>query len=414
MTVSGFLRAGHWPTLLAAFLYFDVSFMVWVILGPLGPFLTESLKLSASQKGLLIATPLLAGSIFRPILGALADRIGGRPTALLGLGLTLLPLITGWKLATTLEGFFVVAVLLGVAGASFAVALPLASRWYPPEYQGLAMGIAGAGNSGTVLATLFAPRLASSLGWGNVFGLALIPVLLVIIVFAFMAKDAPVVRKQNTWADYRKLFAESDTSWFCLFYSITFGGFVGLASFLTVFFFDQYHLSKVQAGDFATIAVICGSFLRPVGGWLSDRIGGYRMLLGVLLISAASILGLSTLPGAWTALALFAFTMALFGMGNGAIFQLVPQRFGAQVGLITGLVGAAGGIGGFLLPSMFGMLKDKTGSFAAGLSFFACFILFGFSVLLLLGPVWMRNWHPSVVERAGLFSYRGKLAEELE
>jgi len=414
MTATGFLRAGHWPTLLAAFLYFDVSFMVWVMLGPLGPYLTESMGLSASQKGLLIATPLLAGSLIRPLLGALADRIGGRRTGMMGLFLTLAPLVYGWQFARSLPEFFVVAAMLGIAGASFAVALPLASRWYPPEYQGLAMGIAGAGNSGTVLATLFAPRLAASLGWANVFGLALVPVVAVALLFAVIAKDAPGERKQTQWKDYRELLAESDTKWFCFFYSITFGGFVGLASFLTVFFFDQYHLTKVQAGDFATIAVICGSFLRPVGGLFADRIGGYRMLVAVLLLSAASMLGLATLPGAFTALGLFAFTMAMFGMGNGAVFQLVPQRFGGQVGLITGLVGAAGGLGGFFLPSIFGILRDRTGSYAAGLSVFACLILLGFGALLTLGTVWMKQWPEAMVQRAGLFSVRGSLTEEAE
>lgn len=414
MTVTGFLRAGHLPTLIAAFLYFDVSFMIWVMLGPLGPFLSESLKLSASQKGLLIATPLLAGSIFRPILGALADKIGGRKTALIGMAITLAPLVFGWRSARTLEEFFVVAMLLGIAGASFAVALPLASRWYPAEYQGLAMGIAGAGNSGTVLATLFAPRLAVKFGWANAFGLALIPLAIVIVLFTLMAKDAPGTRRSNSWEDYRRLFAESDTAWFCAFYSVTFGGFVGLASFLTVFFYDQYQLTKVQAGDFATVAVLCGSFLRPVGGWLADRLGGYRMLLAVLFLAAGSMLALATLPTALVALALFAFTMAMFGMGNGAVFQLVPQRFASQVGLITGLVGAAGGIGGFLLPSLFGFLRDKTSTYATGLGVFACLIFAAFFALLFLGPVWMRQWPNTVANRAGLFSFRGRLVPETE
>ncbi|MBC8167827.1 MAG: MFS transporter, partial [Bryobacteraceae bacterium] len=167
--MNKFLKAGHLPTLISAFLYFDISFMVWVILGPLGPYLTESMKLSASQKGFLIATPLLAGSFFRPLLGMLADLIGGRKAGLCGLALTCAALITGWR-ADSLPQLMFTAVLLGIAGASFAVALPLASRWYPPEYQGLAMGIAGAGNSGTLLATLLAPRIAAQWGWQNAIG----------------------------------------------------------------------------------------------------------------------------------------------------------------------------------------------------------------------------------------------------
>src|SRR5579872_7415205 len=194
MSLKEFRRAGHAPTLASAFLYFDVSFMVWVILGPLGPFLGESLKLSASQKGFLTALPLLGGSFFRIILGLMTERIGGRRTGLIGLSLTLVPLLIAWQWASTFGEFLGVGILLGIAGASFAAALPLASGWYPPEYQGLAMGIAGAGNSGTLLATLFAPRLAQALGWRSVFGIAMIPVCLVWLFFVFMAKDAPVRR----------------------------------------------------------------------------------------------------------------------------------------------------------------------------------------------------------------------------
>lgn len=406
MTLNSFLKAGHWPTLLAAFLYFDVSFMIWVMMGPLAPFSSEALKLSATQKGFLVALPLLAGSFFRPILGAIADRLGGRVTGLIGMTVTMLPLLLGWKVASTYEQFIGVGLLLGIGGASFAVALPLASRWYPPEYQGLAMGIAGAGNSGTLLATLFAPRLATALGWKTVFGLALIPLLCVILLFAFMAKESPAVRKLATWADYKALLSEADTGWFCLFYSITFGGFVGFASFLTVYFVDQYHFAKVTAGDLATLCVIAGSCIRPVGGWLSDRLGGYRLLLGVFLGAGLSLLFMSTSPAAPLAVAALVLTMALLGVGNGAVFQLVPQRFSGTVGLVTGIVGAAGGLGGFFLPSMLGVVKDQTGSYSSGFIVCGTLALFGCVSLLLRGPIWLRDWTSYSASRAGVFSYR--------
>ena len=172
MSRQGFLKAGHLPTLIAALLYFDVSFMVWVLLGPLAPFLRDELHLTATQQGLLTAIPLLGGSLFRPVLGMVADRIGGRRTGLIGLTLTVVPLVAGWQFAHTIAHFYLVGFLFGIAGASFAVALPLASRWYPAEYQGLAMGIAGAGNSGTLLATLFAPRIAEHFGWPIAFAAA--------------------------------------------------------------------------------------------------------------------------------------------------------------------------------------------------------------------------------------------------
>src|SRR5687768_17566267 len=180
-TRDGFLKSGHFPTLVAALLYFDVSFMVWVLLGPLAPFLREEFGLTATEQGLLVAIPLLGGSLFRPVLGIAGDRIGGRRTGLLALGLTVAPLMIGWKLAHTLEHFYALGLLLGIAGASFAVALPLASRWYPPEYQGLAMGIAGAGNSGSLIATLAAPRLAERFGWATTFGVMILPVLAVLV-----------------------------------------------------------------------------------------------------------------------------------------------------------------------------------------------------------------------------------------
>jgi NNP family nitrate/nitrite transporter-like MFS transporter len=170
-----FLNSGHTPTLVSALLYFDVSFMVWVILGPLAPFLRQQFGMSATAQGLLVAVPLLGGSLFRPVLGVLADRIGGRRAGLAGLALTLIALLIGWTLASAPWHLFVLGFFLGIAGASFAVALPLASRWYPAEYQGLAMGIVGAGNSGSLMATLFAPRLAERIGWASTFGLAMLP-----------------------------------------------------------------------------------------------------------------------------------------------------------------------------------------------------------------------------------------------
>ena len=413
MNLRGFWKAGHNPTLISAFLYFDVSFMVWVALGPLGPFIGEALKLSATEKGLMTAIPLLGGSLFRPVLGMLADRIGGRKTGLIGLALTLLPLLLGWQFASRLEHLFALGLLLGIAGASFAVALPLASGWYPAEYQGLAMGIAGAGNSGTLLATLFAPRLAEAYGWQAVLGLATIPVCAVWLLFAAMAKDSPRKRPVARLADYAAVLRDSDTAWFCFLYCLTFGTFVGLASFLTVFFNDQYGLTKVRAGDFTTVVVLAGSFLRPVGGMLSDKIGGYKLLLALLMAVGCCLNAVGTQPAFPVALFLFALGMAMLGMGNGAVFQLVPQRFPESVGLVTGIVGAAGGIGGFLLPSLLGVIKDRTGQYGLGFQFFGVTFFAGAVSLLRLGSYWRKSWHPDSVERAGIFCYRSSLKKSL-
>jgi NNP family nitrate/nitrite transporter-like MFS transporter len=407
--MTRFTRAGDLPTLIAALLYFDISFMVWVLLGPLAPFLGEDLGLSPSQQGLLTAIPLLGGSLFRPPLGMLADRIGARRTGILGLVLTLVPLAIGWRFASTPLHLYALGFFLGIAGASFAVALPLASRWYPPEYQGLAMGIAGAGNSGTLLATLFAPRIAERYGWAATFGIAMVPVALVLMLFACLAKDSPTRVAPASLRTYGRVLRESDTLWLAFLYCLTFGGFVGFASFLTTFFHEQYALSRVSAGDLTTLVVIAGSLLRPVGGWLADRVGGYRLLVLLLGTVALCVGAVALLPPVRIAVALLVVGVGLLGMGNGAVFQLVPNRFPDRIGIVTGVVGAAGGLGGFFLPSALGLVRDVTGSYALGL--FACaggFVI-GTVVLLELGARWSQRWALQAVRQTGIYSYRSAL-----
>ncbi len=371
MNLRDFRRAGHAPTLFCSFLYFDVSFMVWVLLGALANSIIADFGLSDSRAGMMVSIPLLGGSCLRPVLGVLADRVGARRTALLGLALTVIPILLGWLWADNFAELLVVGALLGVAGASFAAALPLASRWYPPEYQGLVMGIAGAGNSGTALATFFGPRLAESIGWHGVFGLALIPLGATMVLFYLMAQDSPNQPAPKRWADYASVLRQVDAAWFCLFYAVTFGGFVGLASFLAIYFREQFHLTKIQAGSFATVCVIAGSFLRPLGGFLADRFGGVRVLSTLYVLIAAVMLGVATSPPLALCTLLLFTGMALLGMGNGSVFQLVPQRFPREIGVLTGVVGAAGGLGGFVLPNVLGSLRQVFGTFAEGFGVFA-------------------------------------------
>ena len=406
MDKKSFLKSGHTPTLISAFLYFDVSFMVWVLFGPLTPFVAEQMHLSATQKGLLTAIPLLGGSFFRPILGVLADRMGGRRAGLTGLSVTLIPLVLGWHSATQLWHFYLIGFLLGIAGASFAVALPLASRWYSAEHQGLAMGIAGAGNSGTLIATFFGPRLAQQFGWHFVFGLAAVPILCVLAFFFLFAKNSPKQSAPKPWPQYARLLTQADTWRLCFLYSLTFGGFVGLSSFLPVFFHDQYHLTKVQAGDFSTIVILAGSFLRPVGGWISDKIGGYRLLLGLYIGVSACMLVISSLPPVALVVPVLFLAMGMLGMGNGSVFQIAPQRFPEDIELTTGIVGAAGGLGGFFLPSAIGALKDISGSFGVGLFCFALLVLAGAALLLEFGVSWSFSWRTEARHQAMVFSYR--------
>lgn len=408
MKKTSFFDIGHFPTLLGSFLYFDVSFMIWVLLGPLAPFLAEQMKLSGTEKGLLTAIPLLGGSIFRPILGILGDRIGRKKTGLLGLALTIVPLLIGWRFAHTLAEFYAIGLLFGIGGASFAVALPLAGGWYPPEKQGFVMGIAGAGNSGTLLATFYAPRLAQHFGWATTFGIAALPVLLVFCLFALLAKDSPRKADQPKPKEYLAVLGESDAAWFCFFYAFTFGGFVGLTSFLTIFFHDQFGLSKVQAGDYTTLVVLAGSFMRPVGGWIADKIGGYKLLLLLLSALGFCLVAVGALHALGIVVAVLFLTMAMLGMGNGSVFQLVPQRFPERMGILTGIVGAAGGLGGFFLPSVLGAIKDWTGQYSVGFFLFGAVFVGAAVVLLQLGKAWHLSWPKAAAARAGIFSYRGR------
>ncbi len=197
---SSFWKSGHTPTLFAAFLYFDLSFMVWYLLGPLAVQISADLHLTTQQRGLMVATPILAGAVLRLFMGLLADRISPKTAGMVGQVIVISALFCAWKLGIhSYEQALLLGLFLGVAGASFAVALPLASQWYPPQHQGKAMGIAGAGNSGTVLAALIAPVMAVAFGWTNVFGFALIPLVLTLVLFAWLAKNAPERPKPNPW-----------------------------------------------------------------------------------------------------------------------------------------------------------------------------------------------------------------------
>ncbi len=372
------IRTGSPASLCAAFLYFDVSFMVWVLIGALGVFIAADLGLTATQKGVLVGIPLLAGAVFRIGIGFLADRFGPKKIGIMTLVLLFIPLLWGWLAARHLAGVMALGMLLGVAGSSFAVALPLASRWYPLEHQGLAMGIAGAGNSGSVLSVLFAPFLAARVGWHGVFGLALAPVSVTLVLFVLLAQEPPGRPQPLTVLGGLHLARRPELWWFVLFYSLTFGGFVGLASFLGIFLHDQYGMTASAAGGLAALCVFAGSFFRPVGGYLADRVGGARLLTWLSTMIPCLLLGVGLMPPVGVAVLLFFFVMMGLGMGNGAIFQMVPSRFHNEIGVVSGVTGAAGGLGGFLLPTLLGLLKDGIGSYGAGL------LIFGGLILLLM------------------------------
>ena len=391
---KSFWKAGHNPTLLAAFLYFDVSFMVWVMLGPLAPIISEELGLDPAEKGLMVAVPTLAGALQRLVNGLLVDSIGPKTTGALNQVIVIAGLLFGWWFGIdSFAGTLAIGVILGFAGASFAVALPLASRWYPPEHQGKAMGLAGMGNSGTVLAALFAPVLAKLFGWNAVLGLAVIPLAIVFVVYLIIAKDSPDQPAPKSVGAYAEVLKDKDAWWFMLFYGVTFGGFVGLSSSLSIWFADSFALTAVIAGYCTAACVFIGSLVRPIGGALADRFGGIRTLTVVYILAAMTLAAISTGPATLPlALALFIFVMGTLGIGNGAVFQLVPQRFHKEIGVMTGLVGFAGGVGGFYLASSLGFAQKLTGSSSAGFLIFAGLAVVALAGLTAVKARWRTTW----------------------
>jgi len=399
MRLTSFLKSGHWPSLLLSFLYFDVSFMIWLLLGVLGVHVAGELGLDAGRKGLLVALPILGGSIVRIPMGILVDRIGAKRSGILGQLVVLIPLAWGWLGAGSIGQVTALALLLGVAGGSFAVALPLAGRWYPPEHQGLAMGIAGAGNSGTVLTALFAPRLAEVVGWRGVFGWALVPAALTLVLFVLFASEAPGRAAPRPLRAYLGVWKKRDLTRLCALYAFTFGGFVGLASFLVILFHDQFGMSKVTAGSWAAVCVLAGSVLRPVGGLLADRFGGQRVLAAVIFLASLTLGVIALRPPAGPTIALLFATMGCLGLGNGSVFQLVPQRFHDDLGAVTGTVGAVGGLGGFFVPSVLGILREVTGSHAAGFFFVSLAGAYALTLLAYQSERWRRA--PEAIEASG-------------
>ncbi|MEK7232335.1 MAG: MFS transporter [Elusimicrobiota bacterium] len=391
-----FLKVGHWPTLFSAFLYFDFCFAVWVLNGAMAPFISEAFHLTPQQKGIMISVPIMSGALMRFPLGLLAQYIGRKNAALVEMGSILVAMTWGYFMVKTYSDVLMMGVLLGLAGASFGVALSLGSGWYPPKYKGLAMGIAGAGNSGTVLAVLFAPPLAQKFGWQAVYGFGALTMILPFFVMVLFAKEPPDKGK-HTLKEHVACLWEKDGWVFNAVYIVTFGGFIGLSSFLPTYFHDQFGVTKIQAGQLTMLAALMGSGVRVVGGYIADRWGGVNLLTSVFV----GIIGLSVILGQglslWTTTILFMFCFACLGAGNGGLFQLVPMRWPTTTAVAGSMIGEIGALGGGFIPNAMGISKQHTGSFAWGFFSFAAFAF----VMLVVMRVAQRKWAGTWIGEGG-------------
>jgi NNP family nitrate/nitrite transporter-like MFS transporter len=385
------MKSGHPPTLLAAFLYFDFCFAIWVLNGAMGPFLTEAFKLTPVQTGLMVSVPTLAGALMRFPLGVLSQYIGRKNAALVEMGMIIIAMLYGWLFVSSFSDVVAMGVLLGIAGASFGVALSLGAGWFPEEHKGLAMGIAGAGNAGTVMALLIAPPVAQHFGWQSVYGYAALVMLIPLLVMIFCAKEPPDVAHQSL-KDHLACLWQRDGWVFNLIYIITFGGFIGLSTFLPSFFFAQFGVSKVEAGWLTMLAAVMGSGIRVVGGYAADRVGGILTLAVVLLGTAVTLILLSVSPSLVLTTLLFMCCFAFLGAGNGALFQLVPLRWPANTAVASSMIGEIGALGGAILPNAMGFSKEYTGSFGTGFVFYTVFTLVVVGVLLAMRGTWTTTW----------------------
>ena len=432
------LRGGNWKALLACFLYFDTGFTVWVMYGPLAPYLSKQLHLTPADAGFLVAVPVLSAAILRVTLGNWFQSTDGRRLALLGIAMSAIPsLVLLLPIVPNYSLLLMLGVLLGMGGASFAIALPMAGSGYPPKVQGLVLGLAAAGNIGAVVDGFLFPTLAQHLGWQRATAAALPLLALSAAAVVLWAQDrsaksgggwragagfaislgavialvalvhAGAFGSDNTGllllpvmgaavalavlpAKYRQVLGQRDAWAIMLVYSITFGGFVGMSSYVSLLLTTQFALSKVDAGMLMAALSFMGAMLRPVGGHLADLWSGVKVLLVLLLVIAAANMAFAVwMPPLTGALVLLTTLYVGFGLGNGATFQLVPHRWKGKTGLMTGLIGAAGGIGGFYLPVVMGIAKQSTGSYQLGFATFGVLAAAAFVWVVILHRQWL-------------------------
>ena len=391
--IRNFLGAGHAPTLGAAFFYFAFSCCIWVMNGAMAPFITEAYNLSPAQKGVMLSIPIFAGALMRFPLGILAQYIGRKNATLVEMALIMVALLFGYFLVYSYGSLLAMGVLLGIAGASFGVALSLGSGSFPARYKGLAMGLVGAGNVGTAVSVLVAPALAQRFGWQAVYGIAAAAMLLPMLAMIFFAKEPPDVAAHAPLREHIACLFEKDGWAFSVIYAVTFGGFIGLTTFLPSYYYDQFGVSKVQAGQLSMLAAFMGAAVRVFGGWISDHWGGVNTLTTVLATVAVTLVlcGLAGNSLVATTL-LFMLCFAALGAGNGALFQLVPLRWPLATAVAGSMIGEVGALGGGLIPNVMGLSRQYTGTYLWGFVLFALCALLVLMMLRTMQIRWTRTW----------------------
>ena len=380
-------RSAANQNLFLATMAFAVAFANWGIISGLAPLLRKELGLSVTQASVMIAIPVLLGSVGRIPLGLLTDRYGGRIVFSILLAFTIVPAVA-LSLNHSYPSLLFWGFWMGLAGTSFAVGVAFVSGWFPPSQQGTTLGIYGAGNIGQSVAVFGGPVLAGNIGIPATFLVFSAAAVAWGGIFALTANNAKPPSKSKSFGENIAVLKTEKLAWvLSIFYALTFGGFVALSIYLPTLYKEVFALAPADAGARTALFVLVATLSRPVGGILSDKIGGQKLLLGVFL-GIAAISWLMAMPS------IVLFTVGsigcaiLFGLGNGGVFKLVPQYFPQQTGSVTGLVGAAGGLGGFFPPIVLGICRDMTGSYTIG---FGLLIIFALSCTVLLSQTFLKS-----------------------
>ncbi len=360
---------------------FTMCFMVWMMFAVIGIPIKNHLHLTETEFGILTALPVLSGSLIRIPLGIWTDRFGGRIVFFILMLCTVIPI---WLLqyATSFWQFLVIGLFVGLAGGSFSVGTPYVARWFNRDRQGLAMGIYGAGNAGAALNKLIAPSIVLAYGWqmvANVYSAIMLFTAILFFFFSYSKPEHLVSAKQTSLKEQLALMKNPAVLRYCQYYSVVFGGYVALSLWMVHYFQDEYHFKLTEAAFLAACFSLPGGVLRALGGWLSDKFGAYKITWAVMWVCWGVFFILSypqtqmvitTVSGPLhlnIGINAFFFTILLFvagvamAIGKASVFKFVADDFSDDIGTVSGVVGLAGGIGGFLLPIMFGLLVDFTG-----------------------------------------------------